>query len=107
MMNEKKRLDEGWRDRLRNEIKRSGRSQSDIALAVGLSRGYFSNILREDKDPTIGNLTKICSELGISLPKIMYGYDISPEIEEVLTLMQDNPEMVNGILAILRSQSKT
>jgi transcriptional regulator with XRE-family HTH domain len=98
--------DDGWRQRLKDAVDASGRSNADIARACGLNRGYFTNIFKEGKEPTIGNLIAIVNELGISVSKILYGYDVSPETEEILGLIEKNPDLRAGILQILRSQAK-
>lgn len=99
-------VDDGWRQRLKAVIEQSGRSQGDIAVSCGLSRGYFTNILRDGKEPTIGNLIAISQELGISLSKILYGYEVSPETEEILQIIENNPDLRDGILKILKTQAK-
>lgn len=97
--------DDGWRERLKIAIKESGRSQGDIATSCGLSRGYFTNVFRDGKEPTIGNLILIAREINVSLSKILYGYTVSPETEEILHLIENNPDLRDGILKILKTRS--
>lgn len=99
--------DDGWRNRLKAAIEKSGRSQGDVATSCGLSRGYFTNVFRDGKEPTVGNLISIAHELNVSLSTILYGYDVSPETEEIMRLIEDNPDLRDGILKILKTRSAT
>lgn len=95
-----------WRSRLEDAIKASGRSKREISLAAGKGPGYVHSILSEGKDPTIDNLIAICLALNVSLTKILYGFEISPETEEILSLIEANPRSRNGLLQILRDKEK-
>jgi transcriptional regulator with XRE-family HTH domain len=93
-----------WKERLADAIKKSGLSKREISLAAGKSPGYVHSILNEGKDPTVDNLIAICAAMNISLSKILYGMDISPEAEEILSLIEANPQIRDGILQILRDR---
>lgn len=90
------------RTRLADELDRQRRSRDSVCLAAGLSAGYLTNILTRGQVPTVSKLSAICSELGVSIAYIMYGYDISPDSLEVLELLQQQPEKQDAILKLLR-----
>lgn len=96
---------ESWRSRLAAAIEASGKSRRSISLAAGMAPGYLHSILVEGKDPTISNLLKVCEETGVSMSYILYGYEISGEVEEILDLLQSSsPRAREGLLQILRDQ---
>lgn len=76
-----------WQKRLEAEIANCGKSQREVSLAAGLGPGYVHSILRENKDPTIGNLTKVCQALNISVYRVLGGFEMTPEDEELLRLL--------------------
>lgn len=98
-------LNPSWRDRLRATMKAKKVSARSLSLAAGRAPGYVHGILGEGKDPSVDNALAICSELGISLTYLVYGFDVSPETEEILALLADHPEARAGILQILRGMS--
>ena len=95
-----------WRARLEDAIEKSGRSKREISLAAGKGPGYVFSILSEGKDPTIDNLIAICGAINVSLTQILYGVQMSPETQEILSLIESNPNMRSGILQILREKDK-
>jgi len=92
-----------WRERLEDAIKSKGRSKRDVSIASGKGPGYVHSILKEGKDPTIDNLIAICGALNVSVYQILFGVEISPETEEILSLVEANPGARSGILQILRA----
>jgi hypothetical protein len=92
---------DGWRQRLVDALKREGRSQRSVSLAVG-NGGLINSWLNEGKDPTIDNLMKVCREAGVSLPYVLYGFEIDAKVEELLLLLQGNPEKLDATLRLLR-----
>lgn len=99
--------DGAWRNRLLAAIKASGKSQRDISLSSGLGAGYVNSLLKEGKDPTIDNLMKVCQTIGVSLSHILYGYQLSPETEEILSLLeQSTPGERSGLLTLLRERRR-
>lgn len=99
-------MNESWRTRLEDAVKDSERSMRDISLAAGKGPGYIFSILREGKDPTVDNLIAICKALDVSLTKVLFGVAMSPETEEILSLIEENPNARDGILQILRGPDK-
>ena len=101
-------MSNAWRARLRAEIKKSGKSLRSISLEAGAAHGYVHSLLSEDKDPTLSNLSAVCRVLGVSLPYILYGQQITPEGEELLNLVADaDPSVVQGVIDILRNRKAT
>lgn len=102
------RMNDGWRGRLEGAVKASGKSPRAISLAAGRAHGYVFSLLNEGKDPTLTNLSAVCRVLGVSLPSILYGQDVTPEGEELLNLVADaDPKVVQGVLDILRAHKKS
>lgn len=99
--------DGAWRRRLSEAIAASGKSQREISLAAGMGAGYVNSLFKENKDPTIENLMKVCAVVGVSLSYVLYGYQISAETEEILQLLEDaSPEERVGLLTLLRGLRK-
>lgn len=59
----------------------------EVSLAAGRAHGYVNSILNEGKDPTIANLEAVCRVLGVSMPEILYGIPLSPETQELISLL--------------------
>lgn len=95
-----------WRARLEDAIEKSGKSKREISLAAGKGHGYVHSIMVDGKDPTIDNLIAICQVLEVSLTQILYGVQMTPETQEILSLIESNPNMRSGILQILRERDK-
>lgn len=98
--------DEAWRKRLEDAIKNSNRSKREISLKAGKGAGYVHSILSEGKDPTIESLIAVCQELGVSLTWIVYGFEISPATEQLLSLIEQNPDDRAAVLQILQKREK-
>lgn len=74
-----------------------------MSLAAGLGPGYMHSILTEGKEPTLTRLASICEQLEVSMMYILYGIELSKETEEILSLLEANPDRRDGILKILDS----
>lgn len=96
--------DEKWRSRLAEAIVAKQMSKRSVSLAAGQGPGYVHSILSEGKDPSVANLEAVCRAVGVSLQFVLYGYEISPETERLLRLMEDHPESRDGILKILEAR---
>jgi transcriptional regulator with XRE-family HTH domain len=93
---------EDWQRRLEAAIRDCGRSQREISLAAGLGPGYVHSILKEDKDPTIGNLLRVCRAADVSIYHILGGFEMKPEDEEFLKLLSSvDDDLKRSILLIL------
>ena len=61
--------------RIMDELARQGRSMREVSLAAGLGHDYVNSVLNGDRDPTVGNLVKVCNALGVSFDRIAFGAD--------------------------------
>lgn len=95
-------VEKTWRDRLTEAL--DGRSMRSLSLDAGLSAGYVHGILKDGKDPTVDNITAVCRALQVSPLKVLYGLEMTPEMEDVFRLWSDAPEAIrHSILQILRA----
>jgi hypothetical protein len=93
-----------WKQRLADGVKASGKSMRKISLDAKLGAGYVNSILNENKDPTIGNLARICEAANLSLYYVLVGADISPQDEDLLTLLLKADDQVKeSVLTLLRN----
>ena len=90
-----------WRERLQKAITDSKRSMRSISLDASTGPGYLHSILVEGKDPSIAKFTAICEELRVSAAWVLYGYNVRPEDEEFLRIIQENPEKRDHLLALI------
>lgn len=98
--------DAAWRRRLAEAVQASGKSKREVSISAGMGAGYVHSILSEGKDPTVQNLIRICDQIGVTVSHILYGYDLTPENEELLRLLKDaTPEVREALIRLLRSRS--
>jgi transcriptional regulator with XRE-family HTH domain len=90
--------EEEWRKRLQEAVDKSGKSMRAISLTAGCSASYLHGILKENKEPTLARLVKICSEIGVSVTYIILGIEMSPTHESLLLLMSDLPDAQQQLL---------
>lgn len=90
------------RTRLSQAIKDKRMSMRQVGLDAGLSVSAVHGIIKLNRDPGAENLVKICDVIGVTVSWVMYGYNITPEAEEVLHLLQENPAKRGAILQLLR-----
>ncbi len=67
----KKTLDEKISDNLRFEIENSGKSQAEIARALGVVPSAVSQYCSGLIQPTLANLSRICTFIGVSADDIL------------------------------------
>lgn len=99
---------EKMRDRLRDvlrEQKAQGVSQREVAKRAGLGHGYLTSVLTEGKEPSVAHLASVCDALNISLGWLLFGYQMSPETERLILLIERNPTRRDGILALLDDEA--
>ncbi|QUS59196.1 helix-turn-helix domain-containing protein [Pseudovibrio brasiliensis] len=80
-----------WKERLKEAVKKDGRSMAAISRACGRSPQYVTQIFSYDKEPTIGNLTKLCEALNVSPVYIVSGIDLPKELEPLIGKFADLP----------------
>lgn len=97
-----------WRQRLAAKINESDKSFRSISLAIGKSEGYVHSILRGHRNPRAQVLAQICAFVGTSVSYVLYGFDITAEEEEFLTLFSaaSKPER-DAVLTLLRSRTSS
>lgn len=92
-----------WRERLADAISRGDKSMREVSLAAGLGPGYVHSILKDGKEPTIEKLIAVCRAADVSLSAVVYGFDLSPETEDLLSLLaQADDEDRDALLKLLR-----
>lgn len=96
-----------WRDRLLEAIKASGRSQRSLSLAANLGAGAVNSWFTEGKEPSVANFIAVAQELNVSVSWLLYGINISRETEELLQLLESQPDARDGILQVLRAKAST
>lgn len=64
-------LDEKISRNLRYEIENSGKKKSEIAKAIGVTHSTISQYLSGHTQPTLANLSRICSFIGVSSDDIL------------------------------------
>jgi len=60
-------MNDAWRERLREAIKRTGRKHSDIAWGAGVTPVTLSHILNSDAVPYFGTVVSIAHEIGVTV----------------------------------------
>jgi len=91
-----------WRARLKQELATQGKSMRGVSLEAGLAHGYVNSLLNEGKDPTIANLQAVCEVLGITLPYLLYGYNLTPALERLVALAAESPEKTRAVLDLFQ-----
>lgn len=66
---------DGLGDRLRDERKKAGLSQRELARRLGLSPSLISQLEGGLSKPSVGTLYAIVTELGVSLDRVIRGDD--------------------------------
>lgn len=98
---------EDWKVRLKAAIDQSGRSMRDVSLAAGLGPGYVHSIFKENKDPTVGSLFKVCRAVDVSIYYVLGGFEMDREKEEFLKLLLSADDAVKqSVLLLLRRGQK-
>lgn len=64
-------------ERLKDERKRAGLSQRELARRLGLSPSLISQLESGASKPSVGTLYAIVTELGVSLDSIIRGSDVA------------------------------
>lgn len=93
--------DDGWRERLKDALKASGKSMREVSLAAGAGAGYLHGVLEVGKDPTVEKLLAVCQAIPVSALYVLYGVNAQPGDIAILRALQDRPETRQGIMALL------
>lgn len=96
----------GWQTRLIDGIRAKGKSQREVSLASGNGPGYVNSLVKEGKDPTIGNLLDVCRAAGLSLYEVLYGVRMDRETEEIIRELEKASDgKRRALLHILRDET--
>ena len=88
------------RERLKSALEDAGVSMRAASIAAGFGPGYVHSII-DGTEPTVTRLATVCEVNGISLAYVLFGFDITPETERLLSLMEDDQKARDGILTLL------
>lgn len=93
-----------WKARLKDGIKANKKSQRAVSIAAGLGPGYVNDMIKNDKDATIGHLLAVCRAAELSIYKVLGDFDITPQTEEFLRLLTNADEATQqSILHLLQT----
>lgn len=98
--------DDAWRARLAASLAASGKSARAVSLKAELGPGYLHSILVEGKDPTVSRLTAVCDAMGVSAAYVLYGIDVTPEDEEVIRILRDDPQSRADLISLLKRRAR-
>jgi transcriptional regulator with XRE-family HTH domain len=79
-----------WFGRLADAIeakRREGMSYAEISRAAGQKDTYVSELLRKKVDPSVSAFLGLLRAIDTSAAKILYNIDITPEIEQVISII--------------------
>ena len=74
-----------WRDRVEQRLIETGQSMAAVDKRAGLSTGYLSKTLRQGSRPSFENMNALALALNVSVAWLMFGTDIGPEEERLLS----------------------
>lgn len=94
-----------WRSRLTVALADRKLSHRAASLGAGLAPGYVHSLLKEGKDPSVDNLSKVCAAAGISLSFVLFGFEISPATERLMALAEADPQQRDHLLALLEKRA--
>lgn len=98
-------MQETWRERLIKGLDGRKLSKRAASLTAGMAEGYVHGILSEGKEPSVENLIKVCEANGLAATYVIFGYEVTPEIEELGRLYAAaSPELQDGIRSILKAR---
>lgn len=80
-----------WRQRLRDAVGESGRSQAEIARAASISKSHISEVLG-GKGITVDRFLRLCDALGKHPLYVLTGIEATERTIEALNLLQQLPE---------------
>lgn len=93
---------DAMRQRLLKSLKDKGLSQREVSLKSGNGPGYIHSITAEGKVPKVTNLAEVCDAAGLSLTYVMFGHEMSPELEELMSRVEAKPEKLASLLDLLK-----
>ncbi len=95
------------RNRLKAKLDEAGLSMRAASINAGLGAGWVQATLQEDgPEPSIVKLAQMCAKNGISLPYVLFGFEMSSETRQILEMMESDPQKRDGLLALMASQNR-
>jgi transcriptional regulator with XRE-family HTH domain len=95
------RMADQWRDRLKQALDASGKSMRAVSLEIGCSTSYLFQVISHGKEPTIDRIMRLADALGVSLPWLLYGYEMSHQEEQLLrAVSQLSPKQRQSFLEL-------
>lgn len=93
---------DGMRVRIEEQLDKAGITARAACLNANMSPGYLHSILKENRAPTVPKLAELCAKNGLSLPYILFGFEISPETQELVSLIEQDPGLRDNVLSLLK-----
>ncbi|MBT3142893.1 hypothetical protein KL867_17630 [Ruegeria litorea] len=90
------------RTRLAAALDEKRLSMRKASLDAGFSETYVHGILKLGRDPGIASLTRLCDTLELSAAFVIFGHDVTPEMDEILRIFQENPAKREALLQLIR-----
>lgn len=92
---------DAMRGRLSQSLDEKGLSMRKVSIDSGNGPGYVHSILNEGKIPKVTSLDSVCRAAGISLTYVMFGHEITPQVEALMSRVQGRPDKLASLLALL------
>lgn len=92
------------RQRLMALLDKHDLSMRDASIRGNTTPGYLYSVLKSGAEPTVQKLAQICEGNGFSLAYVLFGFEISPETERLMALMEKEPRARDGILSLLEKE---
>jgi transcriptional regulator with XRE-family HTH domain len=93
---------DAMRTRLDAVLKKEGISYTAASQKAGASKGYVHSVIAGTADPGTKKLANICRANGISFAYVVFGFEMSSETEELISLFEARPEQRANILALIK-----
>ncbi|WP_040616952.1 helix-turn-helix domain-containing protein [Roseibium sp. TrichSKD4] len=73
----------GWRDRLRDAVRTDGRPLYRLSEEMGRANTYVSQVLKNEKTPSVENLIQLCNVLNVDPAYILSGVTLSKKGQRI------------------------
>lgn len=94
-----------WRQRLLDAATKTGRSDRAISRAARLGPNALNEIRNTDKEPRVDRVLKLIEEIGVSRSHVFLGIELSPDVEEIIQLLEGaSPAIRQGFATLLRER---
>lgn len=93
--------------KIKAAFERSGKSQRDVATAVGVDESTVSLWLSGERTPRVKNLEKLARALGVEAKELWTGPEATPATEVQAKVLEDmnylSPTQQEVVAALVRS----